>query len=262
APSPNTITITATPLADPSKRAQATIAVQQSTGLSISPLSAVLAINHRQTFSVQINGTSNSTANWSVNGVAAGNATLGQVCAVGSNPCVPVPTSSAAQVDFVAPGALPLPNPVTIQATSADDSTKFATAQVTVLNHVVVSVLPGSVTLPPGAAQVLNASVLGASNQSITWQLQGAGWATAGECGTISATGLYTAPGTAPTPNSLEAIATSVDDPTQSGFARITITSGATLQSLHPASVYAGGAVGFVLRVDGVGFVTTSPGST
>jgi hypothetical protein len=40
----------------------------------------------------------------------------------------------------------------------------------------------------------------------------------------------------------------------------VTILTGANIQSLHPASVYAGGKDGFTLRVDGGGFHATSPG--
>ena len=260
APVPNTVTITAIPIADPSKKAQATIAVQAGIGITLSPASATIAINHRLTFAVQVNGTANSNVAWTVNGVPAGNTALGQVCVAGSNPCAPVVNSSNAQIDFAAPGSLPAPNPVTLQATSLADTSKFVTAQVTVVNHVVVSVLPGNVTLAPGATQLFSASVLGTANQSVVWQLQGAACANSSGCGNISAAGLYTAPATAPAPNTLQVVAVSSDDTSQSAFANITITSGANLQSLHPASVYAGGALGFVLRVDGGGFRTTSPG--
>src|SRR5436309_10076855 len=51
------------------------------------------------TLSAQVSGTNNSTLNWSVNGVAGGNATLGQICVAGSSPCQTVTASSAAQVE-------------------------------------------------------------------------------------------------------------------------------------------------------------------
>jgi len=255
-----TITITATPLADTSKKAQATLTVQAGIGVSLTPVSATLATTRRLTFAVQVNGTANSSVSWSVNGVPAGNAALGQVCVAASSPCSPAVSSSAGQIDFVAPAILPTPNPVTLLATSVADATKFATAQVTILNHVVVSVLPGSVTLAPGATQSFTASILRISNQSVIWQLQGPACATSAGCGLISAGGLYAAPATAPSPNTLQVVAVSSDDTSQFALANITLTSGASLQSLHPASVYAGGALGFVLRVDGGGFRTNSPG--
>ena len=260
APAPNTVTVTVTPLADPTKKAQAIIAVLAGLGVTLSPISATLAIHHRETFSVQVNGGTNTSVNWSVNGIPGGNAAFGQICAVGSNPCMPVTASTGAQVDFLAPGALPLPNPITVQAASGADSSKFATAQVTMINHVVVSVLPGTAILAPGAVQPFAASVLGTTNESVVWQIQGAGCATAGACGTIDSAGTFTAPGAPPTPNNFQIVAVSSDDTTQSGAANVTVTSGANLQALHPASVYAGGASGFIVRVDGGGFRATSPG--
>jgi hypothetical protein len=78
------------------------------------------------------------------------------------------------QVDYQAPGAIPALNPVTVRATSLADTSRSATAQITVINHVVVTVLPSTVTLAPLAVQGFSATVLGASNQSVVWQIQGA----------------------------------------------------------------------------------------
>ena len=265
APSPNTVTITATPLADPSKKAQATIAVQPGVGVSLSPLTATVSANHRLTLFVQVTGASNEdqspAVTWSVNGVAGGNSSTGQICVVNSNPCSEVTGSSgASQVDYLAPGSPPSPNPVTVKAVSAADATKNATAQITIINHDVVSVLPDTISLAPGAVQTFTASVLGTTNQSVVWQLQGAGCGAPGACGAISSGGIYTAPGIPPSPNAFQVVAISSDDTTQSGKANVTISVGANIQSLHPASVYAGGAEGFTLRVDGGGFASTNPG--
>src|SRR5260221_8637977 len=260
ATSPNMVTITATPQADPTKKVQANIIVQAGVNVSLLPISATAAANHLLAISVQVNGSSNPVVNWTVNGLAGGNASQGQICAVNSTPCTELAASGASQVDYVAPGALPLPNPVTIRATSAADSTKSATAEISVINHVLVSILPGSVVLAPGAVEPFSAKVLGTTNQSVVWQLRGAGCVASVACGTISAGGSYTAPSTPPTPNTLQVVAISSDDTTQSGVANVTISAGANIQSLHPASVYAGGADGFTLRVDGGGFAVTTPG--
>jgi len=260
APSPNTVTVTVTPQADPSKKAQATIAIQQGVIMSISPLTATLAADHRVTLTVQLAGTTNTSVTWNVNGVAGGNTTLGRICLVGSNPCQTVTSTTAAQVDFLAPGAIPSPNPVSAAAVSAADPTRTASARITVINHVLVSVLPASVALAPQAVQQFTASVLGTSNQNVVWQVQGTGCAAAGACGLINAIGIYTAPNSPPTPNALQVVAISSDDTTQSGAAGVTISTGANILALHPSSVYAGAVQGFTLRVDGSGFVASSPG--
>jgi hypothetical protein len=260
APSPNTVTVTVTPQADPSKKAQATLAIQAGVNVSVSPATATLAANHRVKLNAQVNGTSNTGVIWSVNGIAGGNTTFGQICAVGSNPCQTVTNTTTPQVEYLAPGAIPSPNPVSAAAVSAADSTKSASAQITVINHVLVSVLPGSVTLAPLAVQGFTASVLGTSNQNVVWQVQGTACSIAGVCGTINANGTYTAPSSAPTPNAIQVVAISSDDTSQSGIANVTISTGANILTLHPSSVYAGAAQGFTLRVDGSGFTASSPG--
>jgi hypothetical protein len=260
APSPNTVTITVTPQADPSKSAQATLTIQPGGGVSVSPATATLAGNHRVTLTAQVNGITNTAVNWSVNGVAGGNGTLGQICVVGTNPCQPVTNGTAAQVDYLAPGAIPSPNPVTVQATSAVVPAKSGSAQITVINHVVVSVLPGNVTLAPLGVQRFTVTVIGTSNQSVVWQVQGAACTGGMECGSVDQNGTYTAPDATPSPDTLQVVAVSSDDPTQSGIADVAISTGANIVALHPASVYAGAADGFILRVDGSGFAAASPG--
>ena len=260
APSPNTVTLTVTSQADPSKKAQATMAIQPGVSVNVSPSTATLAANHRLTLSAQVNGTTNTGMIWSVNGIAGGNTTFGQICAVASNPCQIVTSTTSPLVEFLAPGSIPSPNPVSATAVSATDSTKSASAQITVINHVLVSVQPGSVTLAPLAVQSFAASVLGTTNQNVVWQVQGAACSASGLCGTINPAGTYTAPSAAPVPDAIQVVAISSDDTSQSGIANVTISTGANILALHPSSVYAGAAQGFTLRVDGSGFVASSPG--
>lgn len=260
APSPNSVTVTVTPQADPSRKAQAVLAIQPGISVSLAPLTATLAANHRVTLTAQVNGTTNTGVNWSVNGIAGGNTSLGRICVVGSNPCQTVTSNTSLQADYVAPGGIPSPNPVSVTAASSADTSKSASTQITVINHVVVSVMPGSVTLAPLAVQGFTASVLGTSSQAVVWQVQGTACSNAGVCGSISANGTYTAPGAAPSPDAIQAVASSSDDSTQSGTANITISASANILTLHPSSVYAGAAQGFTLRVEGSGFAASSPG--
>ncbi|HEV2195484.1 MAG TPA: hypothetical protein VGR55_07865 [Candidatus Acidoferrum sp.] len=260
APSPNTVTITVTPQADPSKKNQATIAIQPGISVSVSPATDTLAANHRVTLTAQVNGTSNTAVNWNVNGIPGGNAILGQICVVGSNPCQIVTGTTASSVDYVAPGSIPSPNPVSATAVSAADATKSAGTQITVINHVLVSVQPANVALPPLAVQAFQASVLGTTNQNVIWQVQGTACSTAGTCGTVNANGVFTAPASPPSPNAIQVVAISADDTTQSGAASVTISGGPNILTLHPSSVYAGAAQGFTLRADGSGFAASSLG--
>ncbi|HKV25171.1 MAG TPA: hypothetical protein VJN93_11325 [Candidatus Acidoferrum sp.] len=259
-PNPNTVTVLVTPQADPTKEAQTMLSIQAGVSVSISPTTDTLAANHRVTMAAQVSGSANPTVNWSVNGISGGNSTLGQICVVGSNPCQKITGGGPLVVDYLAPGAIPQPNPVSVMATSAADTTKSASAQITVINHVLVSVQPQSMTLAPLSVQAFTSSVLGTANQAVIWQVQGSSCASAGACGLVDSNGIYTAPGAPPSPDALQVVAVSQDDSTQSGSANVTISSGSIIQTLHPASVYAGAANGFTLLVQGSGFVAASPG--
>jgi hypothetical protein len=260
APIPNAVVVTVTSLADATKQSQLTISVQSGISVSVSPVTATLASNNRTTLTVQVFGSANTGVAWSVNGIAAGNSAIGQICVTAVTPCQPVTGTDDLQVDYLAPGAIPNPNPVTVQATSLADLTKIAAAQITVINHVVVSILPNPVTLTPLATQAFTATVLGTTNQNVTWQIQGSACSIAGACGSVDTNGNYIAPGAAPSPDAVQVIAVSADDTSQSGSANVTITTGVQISGLHPASVYTGAADGFTLLVDGANFAATSPG--
>jgi len=260
-PQPNSVLISVTPQADPTKRVQANITIQGGSSISISPPSATLAASHRITFAASLGGSASGGLNWNVNGVSGGNVTVGQICVAGSNPCTSYTGGASTQVDFLAPGTIPIPNPVTLTVSSAVNPNLAASAQITVMNHITVSVLPNTATVSPMGVQSFSASVSGTSNQNVIWQITGSGCTQAGSCGTVAANGIYTAPAVPPAPDMLQIVAVSQDDQTQSGSANVTISTGPNILSLHPASIYAGGMNGFTLRVDGSGFVASGSGS-
>ncbi len=138
-PQPDTILITVTPQADPSKMVQANITIQAGTGIGITPANTTLAANHRITLTAVQSSGSGATLNWSVSGVAGGNTTIGQICVSASNPCQSYSSGTATQVDYIAPGAIPSPNPVSVAVSSAANPSLSASAQITVMNHVVVT---------------------------------------------------------------------------------------------------------------------------
>jgi phospholipase C len=84
-----------------------------------------------------------------------------------------------------------------------------------------VAVTPSAATLAPGAKQQFSATVLNTTNTAVTWSVDGFfnGNTTVG---TISTSGLYTAPATNGTHN---VVATSVADTTKSDTAIVTVTS-------------------------------------
>jgi len=260
-PTPNQISVHARSNANQSVLGTATVTLSSGIAVEVAPSSSIRAVNHRQTFTVQVVNSSSQTVQWAVNGIPGGDATLGQICVASSSPCQPIATSSAGTVDYLAPSSVPSSNPVTLSATSQADPSKSGSAQVTILAHVQVSVLPSSVTLAPGTTQPFTAQVDGTSNQNVTWQISGAGCSgPGGPCGSIDSLGLYTAPLAPPSPDSISVTATSADDTSRSASATVTIATGPSVNTLLPASVIAGAAGGFPLKVQGSGFLPSSPG--
>ncbi|MGH9775748.1 MAG: hypothetical protein ACRD50_12460 [Candidatus Acidiferrales bacterium] len=173
-------------------------------------------------------------------------------------------------MDYLAPASLPSTNPVSLTATSAADPTKFANAPVTVVPAGPVSVNISPPFAVPGPAGRINdtvqffANVSGTSNQHVTWSVasgvSGQG-CTGSACGTISSSGLYTAPSIAPSPNSIAVIATSQADATKSAHANVSLTDGPVIEALFPSSVMAGVPSTVTFALEGQSFVAGSGSS-
>ncbi len=82
-----------------------------------------------------------------------------------------------------------------------------------------VSVSPAAVTLGAGETQQFSATVANSSNTSVTWGLSGC---SAAACGTISSSGLYTAPSPIPSSATVTVTATSQAEPSASATATVT----------------------------------------
>jgi hypothetical protein len=259
-PQGGSVTVRARSNANPSISASATITFTTAINVALTPANATRATNHRQTFTAQVNNTANQNVTWQVNGIAGGNSATGQICVVGLGPCRQIFGSNGGSVDYLAPAGIPSPNPVTVTTVSQADSSKDASATVTILPHVLVSVFPGSVAMAGGARQRFTATLTGTDNQQVTWSVTGAACGSAGVCGSIDPAGLYTAPMTAPAPDLINIVATSSEDTSQSGNASVTITGSPSISSLAPTSAYAGSAGGFTLLVSGSNFVASAPG--
>ena len=83
-----------------------------------------------------------------------------------------------------------------------------------------VTVSPAIANVLPGKTQQFRATVSGSGSPStaVTWSVKSVGFGSTGD-GSISASGLYTAPAAQPEPNTVTIEATSVADPAQSGWA-------------------------------------------
>ena len=246
----------------------ATVTVTSDIGVLVSPPTATVATGQRMTFAASVSNSPDTTVTWSVNGVANGNVTAGQVCVHGSNPCVASAGPTAASIDYLAPGAVPASDPVALVATSHADPSKTGTSMVTIsqaTGAVGVAVSPTYAFIAASgagaSAEQFFASVTGTGNTSVTWSVQSgvAGQGCAGSaCGTVSASGLYTAPTAAPSPNAISVVATSSADPTKSASATVAVKTGPAIEVILPSSVMAGAVEGFPLAIQGGNFVAGS----
>ena len=130
-------TITGTSTVDPKVTGTATVTIAQ---LSISPTSASLAPGATQQF------TASQSVNWSVDGVAGGNATTGTITSAGL---------------YTAPSAA---GNHTVTGTATGNPKLSASASVTVLQ---LTISPASATLSPGGTQQFAASL------PVTWSVDG-----------------------------------------------------------------------------------------
>jgi hypothetical protein len=83
----------------------------------VSPTSATVRVRQNRQFTATVQGTTNTSVTWTVNGIAGGNGTIGTINQSGL---------------YRAPNSVPSPATVTVSATAAADPTKTATASVTI----------------------------------------------------------------------------------------------------------------------------------
>jgi hypothetical protein len=160
--------------------------------VAVSPLSASLNAAGTQQFTATVTGTTSTAVTWSCTGTGCG-------------------TIDATGL-YTAPSRVPDSGTVAVKATLQSDSTKAGSATVT---HVPVKVTVGekSVTLVGGDSHQLSASVTGSSNKAVTWTLDAC---STDNCGSVDASGMYSAPNAVSWNGYGLVTATSVADPTKS----------------------------------------------
>src|SRR5207245_3222645 len=99
-----------------------------------------------------------------------------------------------------------------------------------------VSLSPTSTSIQVGHSQQFAATVSNTSNTAVTWLVNGTVGGNS-TLGTISSTGLYTAPSSVPSPASVTVTAQSVADTSKSASANVSITAALAISvSLSPTS--------------------------
>jgi hypothetical protein len=181
-------------------------ALQNGISVTVTPPSASVTVNVKQQFGAVVNGSSDQSVTWGVNGSVGGNSTVGFIDSVSGL--------------YTAPASVPNPANVTVQATSQTTPAVTGTALVTIAGPpppppISVTISPTNTSLRTGRTLQFKVTVNNTTNQTVTWS------ATAG---TISASGLYTAPSSLPSPNPVTVKAVSAADKTKSATATVKIT--------------------------------------
>ena len=189
---------------------------------TISPTTATLGASQVQQFS------SNTPANFTV---------APAVGAVSANGLYTAPTTVSA------------PQTVSVTATNVNNNSQQATATVTLI-QVSVNVNPPAAGLFASQTQQFTATVVGSSNTAVTWSISPT------NVGAISAAGLYTAPASIVSTQTVTVTATSVADNTKSGSATVTLNAPAgpvIIQSPKSLSVFTGATATFNVTATGAG---------
>lgn len=153
----------------------------------------------------------------------------------------PQPTASVYRYSGSQPGAIE--HAADISVSSAGFSADFPASSITLLvlmpgsppAPVTVSISPTSASVQAGSAQQFAATVTGSSNKSVIWQVNGTTGGSAA-LGTISSSGLYTAPGAPPNPSTVTVTAVSNADAAKSASATVTITPRPITVVVSPAN--------------------------
>jgi uncharacterized protein (DUF1800 family) len=116
-----------------------------------------------------------------------------------------------------------------------------------------ITITPKNPFIGVGLTQQFTASVTGLGSNNVTWSLSGMGTNNP-KLGTISATGLYTAPAVPPAQNPVSVLATGADGKTIGLTYVLVEPSGPTLTSISPNPIPIGPHLTYTVTVTGSGF--------
>jgi hypothetical protein len=193
-----------------------------SVGISISPHSISLGAEQQQQFAAVVSGLNNPAVRWTASGGTINNAGLFTAPASAGSFTV----TARALTSFRRRS-----NSTVVASDAVLVTVTLPSPPPPVTSTTQVSVSPTAVTLQTGAQQQFAAVVSGSSNTAVTWSASG---------GTISASGRYTAPGTAGT---YTITALSGADTTKSASALVVVSVPQTVAvAISPANTSVGEA--------------------
>jgi hypothetical protein len=222
------VTVTAKSVANPAISASAKIWVFAPVPVALSPATATLTAGQALALTPTVVNGGNAengpaVINWSISPSGVG--------AVQNSPTfnrnTPMPAPGGT---YYAPGVITSPQTVTITATSGYDNTKAASAQVTLVPSVAVSISPPGSTLYVSRSQQFAAMVNYSSNATVTWSISP-------RVGTIDATGLYTAAANISYPQTVTITATGPNIGGGPNSASATVTLGRWRRPRSPSAL-------------------------
>jgi hypothetical protein len=163
-------TVTARSVAQTLSTAKASVTVVN--GVAVSPSSASLEAGQKQQFNASVTALSSATVSWAVDGIPGGNSGVGTISSSG------LYTAPASNGSY------------TVTVASNADKSNYASASVAVFT---LTLSPQVATVAPSSTQQFTATVAGISNTAVSWSVDGVAGGNA-STGTISSSGLYTAP--------------------------------------------------------------------
>lgn len=182
-PNPNSVTVKAQSVQDTSKSATSSATINpENVQISVSPTSASLQLSGAQQFAVSVTGTVNQSFFWTINGQPI-------------NAATPWGTLDSTGL-YTAPSLLPASRTVALTATSLEDSTKSASAVVTILataGGITVTITPQNPQVVFDGSQSIQfaATVSGTSNTAVNWSVDT--YSPAGtNAGNITSSGVFT----------------------------------------------------------------------
>ena len=197
------------------------------TGITITITPATASVNVVSTFqfSAAVSNGTNTVLTWQVNGIAKGNSSVGLIDAAGL---------------YTAPTTVPSGGTVNVVAVSFEDPALSATATVTITPAPTVAITSPTtaVTVASGTSNTVpfSATETGGTINKILWQVGPVGGLgiLGGNAifGTISASGVYSAPVTPPVGQTVVVTAVAQDYPTSTAAKTVTI-SGYSTSSLQ-----------------------------
>jgi hypothetical protein len=198
--------------------------------VAVCPLQTRLQTGATQSFAATVANASDESVTWQVNGVTGGSATYGTISTDGV---------------YTAPATVPSPATVQIAAVSTADSSASATNNLTVFTAITETLSPTSASVQTSNTQAFTATVTNTSNTAVTWEVNGVVGGSS-TYGTISTSGVYTAPSAVPTTSPNVTIAAiSAADPSVMATAAVTVA--------NPPKSGGGGALdGVTLLVGGL----------